>query len=286
MNRIETREIAQFIAVAEELHFGRAAERLAISQPSLSRTIRQLEIRLGVPLLERTSRRVALTVAGEILLIEGRLALQVIDDAAARIRRVNRARPLRLAANAGTGPGTLRALVASYEQTTPAAALEMVFTRDPAGALREDAADIAIVCLTERLEGLVTLELDTERPCALVRADDPLADRRELTVAELRSDPRFVERCPGTALDEIVNLVALGRLIVLVGHRAADRTGSDVAAIPVPDLPPSSVALAWPERSSHPRTADLVRAALEVREEPTPGIEPGTPSLRVKCSTS
>ena len=71
---IETRELRYFVAVAEELHFGRAADRLGIAQPPLSRAISQLERQLGVPLLQRTSRRVTLTAAGAVLLDDDRLA--------------------------------------------------------------------------------------------------------------------------------------------------------------------------------------------------------------------
>ncbi len=74
MDRLETRELSYFVAVAEELHFGRAAARLGIAQPPLSRAIQQLGRRLGVVLLERDSRRVALTPAGQVLLHEGRKA--------------------------------------------------------------------------------------------------------------------------------------------------------------------------------------------------------------------
>src|SRR6266545_2350643 len=89
-DRIETRELAYFVAVAETCHFGRAAQRLGIAQPPLSRAIRRLERRLGVVLLERTSRRVALTMAGEVLLAEGRRALDTIDTAVARARAAAR----------------------------------------------------------------------------------------------------------------------------------------------------------------------------------------------------
>lgn len=87
MDILETRELRYFVAVAEELHFGRAAERLGMAQPPLSRAIQQLERRLGVRLLERNRRGVRLTGAGEVLLQEGRAAL---DAAAAAVRRTRR----------------------------------------------------------------------------------------------------------------------------------------------------------------------------------------------------
>lgn len=66
MDEVETRELRYFVALAEELHFGRAARRLGIAQPPLSRAIRQLERRLGVTLVERTSRSARLTAAGHV----------------------------------------------------------------------------------------------------------------------------------------------------------------------------------------------------------------------------
>ena len=90
---METRELRYFVAVAEELHFGRAARRLGIAQPPLSRAIRQLERRLDVTLLERTSRTVTLTEAGSVLLREGRAALDAVDAADRRTRRAATGQP-------------------------------------------------------------------------------------------------------------------------------------------------------------------------------------------------
>jgi DNA-binding transcriptional LysR family regulator len=84
MDQLETRELRYFLAVAEELHIGRAAQRLGMAQPPLSRALQRLERRLGVLLLERTSRGVTLTPAGSVLLAEGRRALDAVDAAARR----------------------------------------------------------------------------------------------------------------------------------------------------------------------------------------------------------
>ena len=88
MNQVHGREFLYFVTVAEELHFGRAAARLGIAQPPLSRAIKQLEQRMDVRLLRRTSRSVALTPAGQVLLHEAR---NVLDAMQAAIRRSQRA---------------------------------------------------------------------------------------------------------------------------------------------------------------------------------------------------
>src|SRR3954467_6846865 len=90
MSDLEVRQLRYFIAVAEELHFGRAAERLAMAQPPLSRAIRDLERQLGVDLFVRTTRQVALTPTGETLLIDARVALDAVAAAAQRARRAGR----------------------------------------------------------------------------------------------------------------------------------------------------------------------------------------------------
>src|SRR5439155_11167476 len=112
---VETRELRYFVAVAEELHFGRAAERLGIAQPPLSRAIRRLEHRMGVTLLERTSRSARLTAAGEVLLAEGRAALEAVAAATRRTRRAGRPeQSLVLVMKPGSDAGLLPGILARY----------------------------------------------------------------------------------------------------------------------------------------------------------------------------
>lgn len=84
---MELRQLEAFVAVATELHFGRAAEQLRIGQPTLSDLIRRLERELGAPLLTRTTRKVALTGAGQELLGRAKVILDEVAAAAAAVRR-------------------------------------------------------------------------------------------------------------------------------------------------------------------------------------------------------
>jgi DNA-binding transcriptional LysR family regulator len=90
---IELRHLRYFVAVAEELHFGRAAARLNISQPPLSQQIQILEQQVGARLLARTNRSVSLTAAGKQFLIDSRQILSMVDDAAARAERLYLGKP-------------------------------------------------------------------------------------------------------------------------------------------------------------------------------------------------
>src|SRR3954469_655248 len=94
---MELRHLRYFVAVAEELHFRRAAERLHMSQPPLSQQIRQLEEEVGVQLLTRNQRRVELTAAGAAFLVRAREILDAVEDAARQARRVQRGEVGRLA---------------------------------------------------------------------------------------------------------------------------------------------------------------------------------------------
>lgn len=114
---------------------------------------------------------------------------------------------------------------------------------------------------TDDLTGLRTADLTEEAPFALVPRGHPLARRGAVTVAELGQDPNFASECPPVGLDEILDRVVLGRLVTVVGSGAADRIPSEVAAVPVSDLPLTRLALAWPEGVPRPAVTAFVRAA-------------------------
>lgn len=256
---MEIRELAYFIAVAQELHFGRAAERLGISQPPLSRAIARLELRVGVQLLVRTSRSVALTTAGQTLLADARAVVKALDRAVGRAQ-LAAASELRLAVTPGGGTVPLRALLRAFRRTKNPATVEIVFTRDPAAAVRAGKAAIALACDTEDLSGLQTMEVATERPVALLPAHHHFADESRLSLARLRGEANFAEHCPALSLDEIIDSVALDRLIVVVGEGAAARTGPAVTGVPVTGLADSTLVLAWSD-GAHPATGAFLAAA-------------------------
>jgi DNA-binding transcriptional LysR family regulator len=256
MDRLETRELVYFVAVAEELHFSRAAERLGIAQPPLSRTVSRMERRMGVRLLERTSRRVELTPAGLVFLDECRRLLQGLDTAVHRTQRAGGPPRLVLAVRPGTGSGLLAQALRAHDGAAP----ELVFTHDQADAVRNGTADFALLCLhSNDLTGLEITEVAEEYPVALVTRDHPLARRAIVTTAELRQEPAYEEQCPPMGLDEILDRVALGRLVTVVGSGAADRLTREVMAVPVADLPPTTLALGWLPQASRPEIVSFAR---------------------------
>jgi DNA-binding transcriptional LysR family regulator len=258
---METREVEYFVAVAEELHFGRAAERLGIAQPPLSRTIGRLERRLGVRLFERTSRRVDLTAAGNVFLAESRRVLDAVDTAMQRTQRAAQQQRLVVATRPGIGPGLLAGMVRAYERLPGAVPVEVVFTRDQVGALHNGTADIGLMCGRGDLGGMTTAELAQESSVALLPPDHRLAKRSAVTVAELSREDAYREYCPTDTLDEIIDLVSFGQLIVVVGASVTDRIGNTVVAVPVPDIPTTRLVLAWPDGSPNAARTLFVRTA-------------------------
>lgn len=264
MDTLETREFAYFVAVAEELHFGRAADRLGIAQPPLSRAISRLERRLGVRLLDRTSRRVSLTPAGQAFLDASRNVLAAADTAARTAQRAARSRRLVVAARPSLGSGLLATVLPRYDRSKDALPVEILFTHQQAAAVLDGTADAGLMCSTEDLTGLRTAELIKEEPVALLPAGHSLASRPAVTIAELRNLDTFAEQCPDSSLDQIIDLVALRRLIVVVSDSTTARLGPEVTAVPVTGVPASLLVLGWTPAIPPPALAAFISQAKRV----------------------
>jgi DNA-binding transcriptional LysR family regulator len=278
MDDVETRELRYFVAVAEELHFGRAADRLGIAQPPLSRAIRRLEHRLGVTLLERTSRTAGLTPAGEVLLGEARTALDAVAAAIRRTRRAGDVRPgLVLALKAGGDAGLLPAILRGYAARPGSVPVELAFSlSERAAMLRDGRADVGLLHHPQNdLTGLASEPLLIEDRVLALAVDDPLAARDALRLADLAGAPvaQWPEAArPGvgprvTGVGELLELVALGRAVALVPASARDRPHHGVVYRPVLDAETATLVVAWPEHSRSRRIADFVEAARNAAAE-------------------
>jgi DNA-binding transcriptional LysR family regulator len=279
---VETRELRYFIAVAEELHFGRAAQRLGMAQPPLSRAIRRLERRLGAELLARTSRSVALTEAGHVLLHEGRAALDAVDAADRRTRRAATGHPaLVLAAKAGGSDDLLAKLLDAYAAEPGAVAVEVLLCgpAEQERLLRDGRADVAILHRPhDSTAGVDTEELGTEGQVAILPAGHPLTGRDQLQMGEVTAlsglpQPRWpgpggrYPEGPGPEVRDtaqLYQLIALGRATAVLPESVRAHLRGDLAAVPVVDAPPVITVIAWPAHSRSRAVAGLVGVATRL----------------------
>jgi DNA-binding transcriptional LysR family regulator len=277
MDAVETRELTYFVAVAEELHFGRAARRLGMAQPPLSRAIQQLERRMGVVLLERTSRAVTLTPAGLVFLEESRKALDAVFAAVRRARRAGQVAPRLMVAMKPDGDaGLLERIVPVYRRDPDAVEVEVVVCGigEQARMLRDGRVDLAFLHAPhDDLSGFDTELLLTQAQVAVLARGHRLADRAALVLADLDGEP--TPRWPGASPEEasgpevrepgqVMQLAALGQLVAVVPESVRRHARSDVVCVPVLDAPRSSVLLAWPERTRSRAVAAFVRAGTEI----------------------
>ncbi|MEW2164659.1 LysR family transcriptional regulator [Streptomyces sp. NPDC007084] len=280
---METRELRYFVAVAEELHFGRAAQRLGIAQPPLSRAIAQVERRLGAILLNRDSRGVALTAAGAVLLREARAALDAVEAAERRTRRAALATDGRpavvLAAKAGASGELLAKILDAYAAEPGAVAVDVMLCGpgEQARVLHDGRADVALLHRPfDDTAGFDTEDLHTERQVVILPAGHPLSTRPHLRLDEITGIPDLpLPRwpCPdGTFADgpgpqvrdhtQLTQLIALGRACALLPESAGTGLTEDLTAVPVPDAPEVTTVIAWPPHTHSPAVAGLVRAAV------------------------
>ncbi|MEW2522414.1 LysR family transcriptional regulator [Actinacidiphila alni] len=276
---METRELRYFVAVAEELHFGRAAERLGIAQPPLSRAIRQLERRLGTELLERTSRSVRLTEAGTVLLREGRAALFAVEAAERRTRRASADGPgVALAAKAGASGEVLAKLLDAYAALPDAVTVDVILcgAGQQERLLRDGRADVALLHKPfDATSGLDYEELSTEGQVLVLPAGHSLTGRSHVDLAEASALPGLpLPRWPaidGSCPDgpgpqvrdhaQLFQLIALGRAAAVLPASCESQLRDDLIAIPVPDAPKVTTVIAWPPQSRSAAVAGLVRTA-------------------------
>ncbi|MFI6129309.1 LysR family transcriptional regulator [Micromonospora sp. NPDC051141] len=282
---METRELRYFVAVAEELHFGRAARRLGIAQPPLSRAIAQLERRLGATLLARDSRAVTLTPAGAVLLREGRAALDAVAAADRRTRRAASTGAggpgLVLATKAGASSELLPKLLDAYAAEPDAVAVEVLLCGigEQERLLRDGRADVALLHLPfDSTAGLDTEELMTEQQVVVLPAGHPLAGRAQVRTADVAALPdlplpRWPRRDgsypdgPGPEVRDhaqLFQLIALGRTAAVLPESCRTLLRPDLAAVPVPDAPAVTTVIAWPPHSRSRSLAALVRTATRL----------------------
>jgi DNA-binding transcriptional LysR family regulator len=276
---MELRLLRAYVAVAEELHFGRAAARLFITPPSLSQQIKALERSLDVRLFERDSKGVRLTCAGEELLEPARATLaaaEALEGAARDVARRTATAPLTVGFLLMSLTTVSRAILSDYGRRFPDVPIEVRQYEwdDPSAGLLSGAVDVALVRLPfSGQERLRSVELDSEPLLALVAADHPLALAGEPVSAhrlvqepflevEIVSDPVFAAtwylhdlRTPASprpvmsraaTSEEWLAEVSLGRGVDVVPRSVAEayaRPG--LCFLPIVDLEPSRLVLAW-----------------------------------------
>lgn len=303
---MDVRQLRCFVAVAEELHFGRAAARLHVAQPAVSQTVKAMEGELGVVLLDRTNRRVVLTDAGTVLLEHARAVVSRFDaavEAMARVRSGDEGR-LTLGVAVGLPPNLLPGLLARFRAEVPGVvvvARPMPAAPSVADALDHGGVDLAVLRGLVHEPGVASVVIDREMVGIALPAGHPLAARpavspRDLTgerfatfdrasdpalhdhlfgvlmAAGLEGVPVVHESAPG-AIDASLRLVAAGAAVSLkLASEVEAFRSADVVWRPLDGVHLEvAVAAAWrPDRSS-PALARLVGLLPSIPEptEPT-----------------
>lgn len=209
---MELHSLRYFVAVAEELHFGRAAARLHITQPALSRQIRGLEEELGIELLRRTKRTVELTAAGATFLVEVRKALQQVESAVHVAQRVARGEvgTLRIAFTPSAMHTVLPGVLRQFRDRHPHVKLEMseLCTLDQVNALRTEIVDVGLLHPPIDAPFLKLYPLPGERLVVALPQTHPLARQKQLRLKALATEPLILHpRYEGPVLyDQILHL--------------------------------------------------------------------------------
>lgn len=299
---MDLRDLEAFVAVAEELHFGRAAARLHISQPPLSLRIRQLEADLGVPLFDRTTRAVSLTPGGARLLPSAQQALTQVGltrQVAESIRNGDRGL-VRVGFAGASSQRTLPLLSRAVRESYPGIELELhsqTYVYTAMTMLVEGRLDLAFARLPSHQPELVSRVVEVEQLLCAVPVTHALAARASLSMADLVTEdfvslpddqgsilqstmvalcvtagfrPRVVQFAPDSAT--VLALVAAGVGVSITLSSVAPAQNAGVVYLPIDDIDPSHMfaTLAW--RANDPSLA--LQRVLEVASAvlPTPDL--------------
>lgn len=292
---LDARKLACFVALAEELHFTRAAARLRVTQSALSQQIARLEAEVGVDLVSRGSRRVALTAAGEVFLHGARATLAQAAAAAEAARRAARGEVGRISlAFADAAPlGILPGLVSRFRAACPDVhlALAEMMTSDAVDAVLQRRLDAALLRPMPGTEELETLVLWREPYVVALPAAHPLAAEPRIRLEQLRDEP-FVATSPAKAryidwrfrgalaragvqprvvqeanqLTALAGLVGAGLGVAFLPASAARLALEGVVYRPLggPDAPTTEMALAWRRDETAPTVGRLVAVARRI----------------------
>jgi DNA-binding transcriptional LysR family regulator len=294
---VHLRNLRYFVAVAEELHFSRAAERLHVSQPGLSKQIRQLERELRFPLFRRDRRRVELTAAGHVLLRAARRLLEDWDESLreANLRASEEGKVLNVGFQTSVGGGLYQAIAAGFADLHPdwRLVLRLHEWSDPTAGLLDRSADVAFLWLpTGADDAIETRSLRSERRFVALPAGHPLARRKALQMKDVLDEP-FValpeeagplrdywlaldERdgrpprigAEAATADETFEAVATGHGVVLIAEgNTTIYARPDIVYRPVIDLTPCELAVAWRRGDRRPVVRELVEVASDVTSE-------------------
>lgn len=292
---LETRQLQYFATVAEERHFGKAAEILKLAQPYLSQQIRKLERQLGTTLLNRTTRTVSLTSAGNHLLTEGRRVLAELDALGSEVQLIGAGLkgPLRLGFTGSTTYGVMPQVVRRTATAAPLLQLSVsgeMITPRLVSQLLERSIDIALLRSSTPKKGL-SYEVIGNEPCILaVPTGSPVLDLEAITVVDLAdhsllgypensvmsattasfltaqsSAPRYSIRASETST--LMSLVAAGLGAAIVPRTSAALEIHGVHFREIADGPSTELAVAWRTNEKTQAVTRMARIIAEVVAE-------------------
>ncbi|MFJ2510920.1 LysR family transcriptional regulator [Streptomyces griseoviridis] len=279
---LDLRKLRYFVTVAEQLHFGRAADELHIAQPVLSRQIRALEQDLGASLFTRDRHGVELTDAGRQLLADAGPLLASTHAVRRRVSaaaRGNRRLMVGFRAGVPVTPAARR-----FEDRHPDVVVDVqrIEADDQAAMLLDGRIDVGYVRLPIDEAGLRVTPLYAEPRVAVLPAGHRFADKEEVTEADLAGEPLVWHGDPSTqptrrphpdagypvrGVDETLEHVAAGRGISFLARSASVfYSHPDIAYVPIPELAPEQVCLAVAASHTSPVVDDFVTAARSAAE--------------------